>query len=240
MSYFQQRQTKRNSSDLPRKIKLVKDWLDDIEIADYRVLDIGGIPRLYDYMASVFDKGEVYLLNNDINNAENAELFIGDATNLPFKDESFDFVTAFDLIEHLARPDDLLSESFRLLKVGGFFIVSTPNLASYLNRLVLLLGFSPYQYTPSRYRVGEVFTTSKSGYGHVSVFTYNGLKELLAIHRFRTVKSCGFSYTDKFYFELDPSKADREVGFYEIRNAISKLLPKSMREGMLFICRKDE
>jgi ubiquinone/menaquinone biosynthesis C-methylase UbiE len=51
----------------------------------------------------------------------------GSATQLPFPDNSFDVVTAFEIIEHLADWQNLLSEARRVLKSTGLFLVSTPN-----------------------------------------------------------------------------------------------------------------
>jgi len=50
---------------------------------------------------------------------------------MPFAAESFDLVTAFEVIEHLARWEELLTESSRVLKPGGILLVSTPNKAYY-------------------------------------------------------------------------------------------------------------
>ena len=47
--------------------------------------------------------------------------------SLPFEPESFDLVTAFEVIEHLERWRDLLAEANRVLKPGGVLLVSTPN-----------------------------------------------------------------------------------------------------------------
>lgn len=56
--------------------------------------------------------------------------------NIPFEDDAFDFVTAFDFIEHIPRlvyvPQrrnafiELMNEVYRVLKPGGLFLSSTP------------------------------------------------------------------------------------------------------------------
>jgi SAM-dependent methyltransferase len=51
----------------------------------------------------------------------------GDATNLPFEDERFDAVTMFDVLEHVPDDRQAVREAFRVLRPGGFLLVSTPN-----------------------------------------------------------------------------------------------------------------
>jgi SAM-dependent methyltransferase len=53
------------------------------------------------------------------------------ATALPFAGQSFDLITAFEVIEHLPNWRDLLAEAFRLLSHWGTFLVSTPNREAY-------------------------------------------------------------------------------------------------------------
>ncbi|MGB9876962.1 MAG: class I SAM-dependent methyltransferase [bacterium] len=57
---------------------------------------------------------------------KDALLCLGQAENLPFKDNSFDLVLALDLLEHL--PDDMkgLSEMHRVLKKGGSLLITVP------------------------------------------------------------------------------------------------------------------
>lgn len=59
--------------------------------------------------------------------AANLSFHTGPAEALPFPDQSFDLIVAFEVIEHLADARALLSEARRVMAPGGQFIVSTPN-----------------------------------------------------------------------------------------------------------------
>jgi len=50
----------------------------------------------------------------------------GDAERLPYPDNSFDLVTAFDVIEHLDNDQMGLGEIFRVLKPGGRALLFVP------------------------------------------------------------------------------------------------------------------
>lgn len=49
------------------------------------------------------------------------------AERLSFEDQSFGFVLSFDLFEHIAEVDRHLSEVYRVLKPGGYYLFQTPN-----------------------------------------------------------------------------------------------------------------
>ena len=57
------------------------------------------------------------------------------------EDDSADFITALDIIEYLINSDNLLRESKRCLKKGGHLLITTPKLALWYNRILLLFGY---------------------------------------------------------------------------------------------------
>ncbi|MGB6014167.1 MAG: class I SAM-dependent methyltransferase, partial [Nodosilinea sp.] len=61
------------------------------------------------------------------NQKPNVEFVCGDATHLPFADDSFDAVTMFDVLEHIPNDKSAIAEAWRVLKPGGSLLVSTPN-----------------------------------------------------------------------------------------------------------------
>ena len=86
----------------------------------------------------------------------------GDDLEQPFKikSASVDLVIALEIIEHLFDTDHFLSEINRVLKPGGYLILSTPNLASLTNRLKLLFGRYP-----------KYLEYSRAGAGHLHLYT---------------------------------------------------------------------
>jgi ubiquinone/menaquinone biosynthesis C-methylase UbiE len=55
----------------------------------------------------------------------------GELHQLPFRDGSFDLVTANMVIEHIEHPDVMLGEISRVLGPGGIFLLHTPNKHGY-------------------------------------------------------------------------------------------------------------
>ena len=50
----------------------------------------------------------------------------GEATAMPFPDESFDSVVSFSVLEHLEEPDVAIREMYRVLRSSGTVLLQVP------------------------------------------------------------------------------------------------------------------
>ena len=78
---------------------------------------------------------------------------------LPFAEKSFDVVFCGECLEHVVDTDWLLCEINRVLKPGGHFILTFPNIRTPLSILMMLINMPPMG--SARYRSAHVrdFTT---------------------------------------------------------------------------------
>lgn len=123
------------------------------------------------------------------------EVIHGDLDNgFPIESETFEFVHANQVIEHVRRTDRFLSELRRVLAPGGLAMISTNNLSGWHNVLSLALGFQP---TPAHVSdevvVGNPLDPLAGqphidlGRTHLRIFTRRALRDLCAYHGLEAV-----------------------------------------------------
>lgn len=102
--------------------------------------------------------------------ASNLQFQAAPAEDLPFPDQSFDLIVAFEVIEHLHDPRALLAQARRLIAPHGQFIVSTPN-RLYYEETRKQSGPNPFHTHEFEY---EEFRAALSDFfPHVSLFVQN-------------------------------------------------------------------
>lgn len=123
--------------------------------------------------------------------------------SLDYEDNYFDSVHANQVIEHLYDTDNFVKEIHRILKKGGYCVISTENLASWVNIFALLLGWQPFSLTNisnKKLGLGNPFalnaggTQELSSWLHIRVMAVRALKELFEVHGFKVEKVTGAGY----------------------------------------------
>jgi 2-polyprenyl-3-methyl-5-hydroxy-6-metoxy-1,4-benzoquinol methylase len=118
---------------------------------------------------------------------------------LPFESASVDVVTASHVIEHVADTDRLVSETYRVLKPGGYVVVATPNLAALQNIVLLSIGRQPTGVEVSDVAlVGTISPrgslTARVGPAHRRVFTMPALSGLLRFYGYAVERELANGY----------------------------------------------
>ncbi|MEU6124664.1 class I SAM-dependent methyltransferase [Streptomyces sp. NPDC047123] len=108
---------------------------------------------------------------------------------LPFADGAADAVLFSEVVEHLVDPDSALDELRRVLAPGGHLMLSTPNLAAWYNRGLLLAGVQPV-FSEVSLR-GIHGRPGKEVVGHLRLYTARALREFVAASGFEVVGLSG-------------------------------------------------
>ncbi|MET7568620.1 class I SAM-dependent methyltransferase [Streptomyces sp. NPDC005492] len=109
----------------------------------------------------------------------------GELTALPLRSAVADAVLFSEVVEHLVDPDTALAEIRRVLRPGGHLMLSTPNLAAWYNRALLLAGVQPvFSEVSLRAIHGR---PGKEVVGHLRLYTPRALREFVAAAGFTVV-----------------------------------------------------
>ncbi len=103
------------------------------------------------------------------------DLFNAEADAYPYPDGRFATVLCCELLEHLAEdPMHLMSEVNRILRPGGHFVLSTPNIAALRSISAVLSGYHPGLFAQYTARVGG----NRSDPRHAREYTPREIRQL--------------------------------------------------------------
>lgn len=166
-----------------------------------RMLDVGcGYGGLGAFVAEKLEVPEVHGVDADptvideaCGKGIHAQLAELGKEPLPYPDEHFDFIMSLGMMDYLPTYDAAMKEINRVLRSGGHVLIALPNLASWHNRISLLLGYQPRDVEIS----SEKLTGLNPWYqhdvptGHIHTATVGAFSELMAHHGFSTVRITG-------------------------------------------------
>jgi len=139
------------------------------------------------------EKKEIIYIKKDIN-ADFSEI-----------EEKFDVAISTEVIEHVVDTDAFITNIKKLLKPNGILIITTPNLAFFFNRILLIFGNQPI-FTEISWKqsflgslfIKKLFNAAGQGknlneaiFGHLRVFTFRALEDFVKYHGFSIIKKKG-------------------------------------------------
>lgn len=134
---------------------------------------------------------------------------------LPFANGSYGFVSCLEVIEHISRAENLLSEISRIMTPNGFFLISTPNFSFWQNRIKYLLGEAS---------INEGI--------HLRFFTAQTFREKLI--------SAGFFVEDTM--SISPltgvNSIFRRLGYHDNFFVVPKVLENILAYDLIYLCKK--
>ncbi|MEM2779994.1 MAG: class I SAM-dependent methyltransferase [Candidatus Bathyarchaeia archaeon] len=217
----------KESSNLDR-VKIALRWVDG-----KRILDIGcGIGYVAFALANDNSK-EIHgfdLLPTNISIAKrflrksNISYYVMDATNIGFKDSSFDCALCLEVLEHLKNPAACLQEIHRILKPGGHLIVSTPNAVSSSSILRGLSFLSSKRLVFSLKNIEKEKQLTGTQLDHI--YTW----DILTLYRL--LNRCGFSYVDHAFIRLSLPIFRKVISSYttNLRHAFHEIILLKVRK----------
>ena len=156
---------------LRKRRDIFSRWLHDLKLRDPRVLDVGGRIQPYRSLIEGRKTAKKKINGDDIGPTNSSRYIaldfvatplvnvIANAHNLPFLSASFDLVCCTQMVEYANDPQRVIDEIHRVLKPGGFLLLSVPSVYpqdSVNDRwrflpgalTILLAGFSKIEIAP--------------------------------------------------------------------------------------------
>ena len=131
-------------------------------------------------------------------------LLCGCVERLPLRDDRFSLAVAFDVLEHVANPEQMLKEVRRVMRPDGKVLCTTPNrysLSAEPHVGIWGVGFLPRKWMPAyvRWRSGML-------YDHVNPFSLLDLRRLFKRRAQYTIDVRTPSIYEKEAREFSPAK----------------------------------
>lgn len=140
------------------------------------------------------------------------------APQLPLPESSVDLAICLEGIEHLENQWQLVRNLHRVVKPGGYLLLSTPNIINFKSRVRFFIE-ARYEFFKRPMVIGKSIEHDLNTY-HIAPVSYFELQFIL--------ESCGFAIEEL------------HANIYSSRNIVSKLLRPLFRAFYRYKCRRDK
>lgn len=171
------------------------------ELIQNKFCRVDGIDMLNEVLIKAKKKGYHTTYNINLNNRP---------LSLAKINNKYDFIIFADVLEHLIDPPDVLQQMKKKLKPNGRIIISLPNVAFILNRLLLLFGSWEYR---------EFGTLDKT---HLRFYTISSLTKL--------VESAGY--------KIEKVKPYNQFGLLRFISPLTHLFPTLLAYQILLVAKR--
>jgi 2-polyprenyl-3-methyl-5-hydroxy-6-metoxy-1,4-benzoquinol methylase len=175
------------------------------QVPKLRIVDLGcGDGRAAQKMMDVLgvhglsiDKLFAVDINPTLKGSDKVEVIKSDLNNLglQLQDNSVHVIYSLETIEHLINPYIFVKEVHRMLVKNGIFVITTPNILAWYNRILFPLGSLPIHYEVTEAKnYGRLIAKDGATVGHVRVFSPRAFKELLRDNGFSILETKGLKF----------------------------------------------
>jgi SAM-dependent methyltransferase len=198
-------------SGKPHYMTVYAKYLGDAVRGAHDIIHLGAGPLwLGEVCKESLEGKNVYAVDPDAealarNPAQHKVVAYGESIPLP--DASIDVITSEHIAEHLEQPQAVLQEAYRLLRPGGKFIFTAPNLLSYS-------GIATHN-TPQSFHVAYLkFLQRTTGSAKMQPYpTFFRINTQWAVHR--QAKAAGFEVTDLWFGTDHPTYTSAFPGIHQ-------------------------
>jgi len=142
----------------------------------------------------------------------------GDLVTLPYRAESFDFVSALDVLEHIKDDQLAVSEISRILKKNGIAVITVPHRMKYYTNQDRIIGH--YR----RYDIDQIISNfNKFNLRNLKTFGVYGRLMIIA-----DIQSTNPKKIEENLINLR-NKYESHIGFRRFWNIIVRILSKFMK-----------
>lgn len=151
----------------------------------------------------------------------NAAMNVGNAEQLPYADNAFDYVTNIGSVEHYLHPSNAVQEMSRVLRSDGLACILLPNTFGLLGNILHV------------WRTGDVFDDGQPLQRYGTSRQWRSLLEINGFDVVRVLKyerECPRTWADILWYCLRPHKLVRVI--------LSPFIPLNLSSFLVFLCRK--